>query len=94
MNKREGLSQHGHFTDKVCGVIFSRFCADVFYGRPLWVANQYLQLRFTLNKRTYYYNNFVLCRSVKHHCDKFSNTFYRYHINIVKLLTFSIPRQL
>jgi len=29
-----GLSQCGHFADKR-GVNFSRFCADVFYGRPL-----------------------------------------------------------
>jgi len=29
-----GLSQCGHFEDKG-GVNFSRFCADVFYGRAL-----------------------------------------------------------
>jgi len=28
------LSQCGHFVDKE-GVNFSRFCADVFYGRPV-----------------------------------------------------------
>jgi len=39
-----GLSQCGHFADK--GVNFSRFCADVFYGRPLskatliWSSNE------------------------------------------------------
>jgi len=33
----EGLSQCGHFVDKGGGGggNFSRFCADVFYGRPL-----------------------------------------------------------
>jgi len=30
-----GLSQCVHFSDKEGGVNFSRFCADVFYGRPL-----------------------------------------------------------
>jgi len=30
--KERGLSQCGHFSDK--GVNFSRFCANVFYGRP------------------------------------------------------------
>jgi len=30
-----GLSQSGHFANKEGGVNFSRFCADVFYGRPL-----------------------------------------------------------
>jgi len=30
-----GLSQCGHFVDKRKGVNFLRFCADVFYGRPL-----------------------------------------------------------
>jgi len=30
-----GLNQCGHFSDKGEGVNFSRFCADVFYGRPL-----------------------------------------------------------
>jgi len=31
---REGMSQCGHFVDKGESS-FSRFCADVFYGRPL-----------------------------------------------------------
>jgi len=34
---REGLSQFRHFSDKGEGVNFSRFCAVVFYGRPLTV---------------------------------------------------------
>jgi len=34
--RTRGLSQYGHFSDKWEGVsIFSRFCADVLYGRPL-----------------------------------------------------------
>jgi len=33
-HEQEGLSQCGHFSDKGgAGVSFSRFCADVFYGR-------------------------------------------------------------
>jgi len=33
---RGGLSQYGHLANKREGEInFSRFCADVFYGRPL-----------------------------------------------------------
>jgi len=36
LHKQGGLSQCGHFADKgVKGVNFSRFFADVFYGRPL-----------------------------------------------------------
>jgi len=37
--RQEGLSQCGHFSDKKWGriQIFLRFCADVFYGRPLIV---------------------------------------------------------
>jgi len=30
-----GLSQCVHFADKAVGEHFSRFCADIFYGRPL-----------------------------------------------------------
>jgi len=30
-----GWSQYGHFADKGRGINFSRFCLDVFYGRPL-----------------------------------------------------------
>jgi len=35
-DKEKGeLSQCGHFADKGGGVNFSRFCADIVYGRPL-----------------------------------------------------------
>jgi len=34
LTRGEGFSQSGHFVDKGGGVNFSRFCADVFYGRP------------------------------------------------------------
>jgi len=38
IRKKDGLrSQCGHFSDKRKGVNFSRFCADVFYGRFLTV---------------------------------------------------------
>jgi len=33
--KGEELIQCGNFADKGVGVNFSRFCADVLYGRPL-----------------------------------------------------------
>jgi len=33
--KGGGLDQYGHFADKEGGINFSRFFADVFYGRPL-----------------------------------------------------------
>jgi len=49
-----GLSQCVHFADKVEGVNFSQFCADVFYGQPLkhlsgfnvlfWLSRVYLFL--------------------------------------------------
>jgi len=34
-HEQGGLKQCGHFADKREGVNFSRFCADVFYRRPL-----------------------------------------------------------
>jgi len=34
-DKGRGFSKCGHFEDKGKGINFSRFCADVFYGRPL-----------------------------------------------------------
>jgi len=37
----KGLNQCGHFSDKREGVNFSRFCADVFYGRPLSGSTEY-----------------------------------------------------
>jgi len=44
-----GLSQCGHFADKGGGINFLRFCADVFYGRPLIIigsfAFQYLIMK-------------------------------------------------
>jgi len=39
--ERRGLSQCGHFSDRGEGVNFSRFCADVLYGRLL-TANSML----------------------------------------------------
>jgi len=35
--KGRGLSQCGYFADKGERANFSRFCADVFYGRPLTI---------------------------------------------------------
>jgi len=46
---QRGLSQCGHFSDKGEGVGFSRFSADVFYGRLL-----------TVNKTYCYFKIFVL----------------------------------
>jgi len=38
-----GLSQCGHFSNKGGGEVnFSRFCADVFYGRPLMNKQSWL----------------------------------------------------
>jgi len=38
VQRERGLSQCGHFSDKVGGANFSRFCADVLYGQSLTAA--------------------------------------------------------
>jgi len=45
------LSQCGHFSDKG-GVNFSRFCADVFYGRPLSKNCNEINILITLISKT------------------------------------------
>jgi len=49
MDKAGGrLSQCRHFSVKREGGQFSRFCADVLYGRPLGLIGQYNQMQNTL----------------------------------------------
>jgi len=43
---QRGLVHCGHFSDKMEGVNFLRFCADVFYGRPQRVNNNLVNLAF------------------------------------------------
>jgi len=50
------LSQCEHFADNGGGVNYSRFCADVFYGRPLTTVNFHNKVRDPWMKTALSYN--------------------------------------